>query len=157
MVGCCHTPTGVLQAVREAVDIPVLANGNVQTLADVHACMEYTGAVGVMSAESLLEDPALFRPSRMDPGGAKNPTEGCDLLLEYLDLAETYPTPFRMIRGHAFSLLGMPTPRTSCTFNIRRAARYMVRLLFTTIGMLLLGPTRPFSFVFGLQMSLYLP
>ena len=91
---------------REAVDIPVLANGNVRDLADVHACMEYTGAVGVMSAGSLLEDPALFRPSRLSAGGAKAPTEGCDLLLEYLKLAQQYPTPFRMIRGHAFSLLG---------------------------------------------------
>lgn len=98
------------QAVREAVDIPVLANGNVRNLADVHACMEYTGAVGVMSAEALLEDPALFRPSRLDPDGAKSPTEGCELLLEYLDLAETYTTPFRMIRGHAFSLLGARHP-----------------------------------------------
>ncbi|KAK9859393.1 hypothetical protein WJX84_003115 [Apatococcus fuscideae] len=95
-----------IKAVREAVDIPVLANGNVQNLADVHACMEYTGAVGVMSAEALLEDPALFRPSRLNPDGAKSPTEGCELLLEYLDLAESYTTPFRMIRGHAFSLLG---------------------------------------------------
>ena len=76
--------------------------------ADVHACMEYTGAVGVMSAESLLEDPALFRPSRLDPGGAKRPTEGCEMLLEYLDLTAEFPTPFRMIRGHAFSLLGTP-------------------------------------------------
>jgi hypothetical protein len=25
---------------------------------------------------------------------------------EYLDLAEQYPTPMRMIRGHTFSLIG---------------------------------------------------
>ena len=96
----------LMQAVREAVDIPVLANGNVRTLADVHACMDYTGAVGVMSAEALLEDPALFAPSRLTPEGARRPTEGCELLLEYLELTATHSTPFRMIRGHAFSMLG---------------------------------------------------
>ncbi|KAK9856452.1 hypothetical protein WJX84_005405 [Apatococcus fuscideae] len=95
-----------IKAVREAVDIPVLANGNVRTLADVHACMDYTGAVGVMSAEALLEDPALFAPSRLTPEGARRPTEGCELLLEYLELTATHSTPFRMIRGHAFSMLG---------------------------------------------------
>ena len=32
--------------------------------------------------------------------------EGVRLLKEYLDLAEQYPTPMRMIRGHTFSLIG---------------------------------------------------
>ena len=44
----------MLQAVREAVSVPVLANGNIRTLHDVHHCLEYTGCAGVMSAESLL-------------------------------------------------------------------------------------------------------
>lgn len=58
-----------MQAVREAVRIPVLANGNIRNLQDVHDCLAYTGAVGVMSAESLLEDPALFSEHRLTPEG----------------------------------------------------------------------------------------
>ena len=54
---------------REAVRIPVLANGNIRNLQDVHDCLAYTGAVGVMSAESLLEDPALFSELRLTPEG----------------------------------------------------------------------------------------
>ena len=96
----------LLQAVREAVSVPVLANGNIRTLHDVHQCMEYTGCVGVMSAESLLEDPALFSPARLTPEGQFRGTAGAQLLLEYLDLAEEHPTPMRMVTGHAFKMLG---------------------------------------------------
>lgn len=95
-----------MQAVREAVSVPVLANGNIRTLHDVHRCMDYTGCVGVMSAESLLEDPALFSPARLTPEGQFRGTAGAELLLEYLDLAEQHPTPMRMVTGHAFKMLG---------------------------------------------------
>ncbi len=96
--------------------MPVLANGNIQTLHDVQRCMEYTGCVGVMSAESLLEDPALFSPARLTPEGEFRGTAGAQLLLEYLDLAEQHPTPMRMVTGHAFKMLGesVGMPFTSC-------------------------------------------
>ena len=68
--------------------------------------MAATGVDGVMSAESLLADPALFSPRRAAPGGEFGPLEGCHLMLEYLDLVEVYPTPWRMVKGHAFHLLG---------------------------------------------------
>eukprot|EP00884_Botryococcus_braunii_P000662 jgi/Botrbrau1/10597/Bobra.0358s0015.2 len=103
-----------IKAVRETLRIPVLANGNIRTLHDVHACMAYTGAAGVMSAESLLEDPALFSATRLQSWGERNHLSGCHLLLEYLQLAEEHTTPPRMIRGHAFKLLGDLLP-CSCT------------------------------------------
>lgn len=212
----CRLKLCRLQAVRGAVSIPVLANGNIRHLQDVHDCIAYTGVQGVMSAESLLEDPALFWPHRLQPGGvwpgmldlshcarlclavnaaclcgmksaetkpslhlmpsvllvqsrcchvsnnAKqllvdfssdgfsfiilfmtrttskecSPTsphvcasaltgaytaiEGVRLLKEYLDLAEQFSTPMRMVRGHTFGLIGqcltwvMACSRTCC-------------------------------------------
>ncbi|KAK9908593.1 hypothetical protein WJX75_000138 [Coccomyxa subellipsoidea] len=95
-----------IKAVVQAVGVPVLANGNIRTLQDVHRCMDYTGAVGVLSAESLLEDPALFSPRRLLPGGAFGGAQGAQLLLEYLDLVEVRPAPMRMVTGHAFRMLG---------------------------------------------------
>ena len=49
-----------IRDVVSALGIPVIANGGIETRADVDACLEYTGAAAVMSSEALLENPALF-------------------------------------------------------------------------------------------------
>jgi tRNA-dihydrouridine synthase len=40
--------------------LPIIANGGIESMADVHRCLEYTGADAVMVSEALLENPALF-------------------------------------------------------------------------------------------------
>lgn len=104
-----------IKAVKEALRIPVLANGNIRWLEDVHECIAVTGVDGVMSAESLLENPALFGGHRMKPvedvtgsfeelsreGALNEPA----LALEYLDLCEKYPVTKKMIRAHVYKLL----------------------------------------------------
>ena len=49
-----------IAAVVEAVSIPVVSNGNTAFPADVSANLRYTGAAGIMSAEGVLRNPALF-------------------------------------------------------------------------------------------------
>ena len=39
---------------------PIFANGNIEKFSDIQACMEYTGASGVMTSEAILENPAFF-------------------------------------------------------------------------------------------------
>ncbi|CAK0820731.1 unnamed protein product [Prorocentrum cordatum] len=56
-------------ALKRAVRVPVLANGNVRSWSDVVANLESTGADGVMSAEGMLDDPCLFAP-----GGGSSPS-----------------------------------------------------------------------------------
>lgn len=90
-----------IKAVKDALRVPVLANGDVRSLDDVDACLAATGADGVLSAIPLLEDPALFSPVR-----ETDPAARARRAVEYAAVAAAHPTPPRMMRGHAFRMLG---------------------------------------------------
>ncbi|KAL8528721.1 hypothetical protein ACS0TY_006248 [Phlomoides rotata] len=103
----------VIKAVREAVRIPVLGNGNIRHIDDVRKCMEETGVEGVLSAEPLLENPALFagyRTAEWAVGDEETCKDGkldqAQLVVDYLKLCEKYPVPWRMIRSHVHKMLG---------------------------------------------------
>lgn len=49
-----------IKACREAVCIPVIANGGVHSLDDAERCLSVTGAVAVMAAGGLLRNPRMF-------------------------------------------------------------------------------------------------
>ncbi|PKA60726.1 tRNA-dihydrouridine(47) synthase [NAD(P)(+)]-like [Apostasia shenzhenica] len=102
-----------IKAVKNTVRIPVLANGNIRHMEDVKTCLGHTVADGVLSAESLLENPALFAGFRTsecrdeinccpDDGGL----DQAALVEEYLRLCEQYPVPWRMVRSHVHKMLG---------------------------------------------------
>ncbi|KAJ4963159.1 hypothetical protein NE237_023098 [Protea cynaroides] len=102
-----------IKAVKATVRIPVLANGNIRHMDDVHSCLEATGADGVLSAETLLENPAMFSGFRTVEWAEGNDDtkldaglDQADLLIEYLKLCERYPVPWRIIRSHVHKLLG---------------------------------------------------
>lgn len=109
------------------VSIPVLGNGNIRNLSDVRACMAFTGADGVLSADTLLEDPAMFGRETDPPAESSGrssealdvpqpgtwhalplmtPPDVIDLTVEYLEMVKKYPVPMRMVKGHMFKLLG---------------------------------------------------
>jgi len=70
-----------IAAVKAALRIPVIANGNVRTKADADACLAATGADAVMSATGLLSNPRLFSDAHHatttpDGGAAATTTSG---------------------------------------------------------------------------------
>ncbi|KAK8716659.1 hypothetical protein V6N13_043964 [Hibiscus sabdariffa] len=102
-----------IKAVKNELRIPVLANGNIRHMDDVQNCLEETGVDGVLSAETLLENPALFAGFRTADCVSDNENDyvdgkldQADLVVEYLKLCEKYPVPWRMIRSHVHKLLG---------------------------------------------------
>nr|GMC95079.1 tRNA-dihydrouridine(16/17) synthase [NAD(P)(+)]-like [Ipomoea batatas] len=103
----------IIKAVKNSVRIPVLANGNIRHMDDVQSCLEETGVEGVLSAESLLENPALFAgymTTEWMNGSIGIKEDGtvdqAELVVEYLKFCEKYPVLWRMIRSHVHKMLG---------------------------------------------------
>lgn len=89
-----------IAALAQAVSVPVLANGGVSSLDEARACLASTGADGVMAAEGLLSNPALFDSAAGPSGSAQEA-----LALEYLDLQGTHPpAELRAVKQHLFSM-----------------------------------------------------
>jgi tRNA-dihydrouridine synthase 1 len=55
----------VVRKLREALDIPVLANGDLWHAEDVQLCQSVCAPHGFMSAQGLLHDPALFEDVKL--------------------------------------------------------------------------------------------
>ena len=89
-----------IRQIKEAVDIPVFANGSIEVFDDVQACIDATGVDGVMVSEAILERPDFFANI---PYSVKNQDR---LTEEYLDICKDYP-PLRMkpVRNHVFKFL----------------------------------------------------
>ncbi|EQC40134.1 hypothetical protein SDRG_02784 [Saprolegnia diclina VS20] len=92
-----------IAAIKARVSIPVVANGNIETFDDVAACRAATGADAVMSAEALLENPALFSGRDVSP---------FQLAREYLGLATASPLVgvnfHRTEKAHVVRMLHAP-------------------------------------------------
>ncbi|KAJ7494293.1 dihydrouridine synthase-domain-containing protein [Mycena galericulata] len=108
-----------IRAVKQNVSVPVFANGNILFQEDIEACLRETGCDGVMSAEGVLYNPALFAglasPASSPPNEdtdadtaflARHPPHAA-LAQEYLSIVRSLrtPTAASAIKGHLFKLL----------------------------------------------------
>jgi tRNA-dihydrouridine synthase len=126
---------GTLADGATARGLPVIANGGIETGADVRKCLLQTGADAVMSAEALLENPVLFNcespalNALSPPRGASSPvafpslsartsppslrarvsTATC-FARDYLSLAREHPPSdfYKCVKAHCLKLLHLP-------------------------------------------------
>ena len=76
--------------------VAIIANGNVITYSDVENNLQFTGADGIMSAEGILDNPALF--ANMD-------VKKIDLAVEYLQYVAKHPVKMKSIIFHIRRIL----------------------------------------------------
>ena len=102
-----------IRAVKNAVNVPVFANGNVLYPQDWRDSLAQTTADGVMSAEGNLYNPAIFadplpsQPSHMWPHAPQLPFPSITAIgNEYLDIVADLKTPTQAsaIKAHLFRL-----------------------------------------------------
>jgi len=124
-----HTGSADWSAIQKVVErfghrIPIFANGNIGSMADVRACFEATGADGVMSSEAVLEYPALFAGDDVRLGRIR-------LAREYLQLARQYPpqeghqgSGIKCLKGHVHRFLhpDLEAPTGTKNYELRQGA-----------------------------------
>ncbi|KAG5641125.1 hypothetical protein DXG03_005953 [Asterophora parasitica] len=89
----------MVKAIKEALRVPVISNGNVRLWDDIPANLELTGADGVMVGETLLGNPWCALPSVPVISYLKLPCslfaktvpDPVDIALEYLGLCRQFP------------------------------------------------------------------
>lgn len=86
----------IIKLVKESVSVPVLANGNIFSLADAETMYERTGVDGVMVARGLLQNPALFADYEHTP---------LKCVEKYINLAIAYGTPTFILHHHIMYMM----------------------------------------------------
>lgn len=93
-----------IKLVKEALNIPVIANGNVFTRDEAENLHNLTGSDGIMSARGLLENPALFA------GHTQTPWEAVE---RYIELASTYGSCYAVMHHHLVTMMQSILPNSS--------------------------------------------
>ncbi|KAG7374713.1 dihydrouridine synthase Dus [Nitzschia inconspicua] len=105
-----------IRAVKQAVPVPVIANGNVPNRRALTEILQATGCDGVMSGVGILRDPTLFHVTRNNdennPKGEeeeeKEEESWCNAVqvaMEYLTLAMSYHTHPTRVSKHLLWML----------------------------------------------------
>ncbi len=85
-----------IQAVKQALTIPVIANGGISSLTAAEACFNHTECDGVMAASHLLSNPLLLTDKKLGK---------YEIAILYLEYALKYQAPLRNAKSHVMQLL----------------------------------------------------
>ena len=99
-----------IRRLAEALDVPVIGNGDLRTPADVVRMRDETGCAGFFVARAAMHDPTVFRRMRdalegREPGPAPGLAGRLRTLLLYLERAEGLGLPIGDLRRQATRLV----------------------------------------------------
>lgn len=99
-----HEPVNLdaIKTVKDAVTVPIVANGDIASLGDVRRVKELTGANGVMAARGLLENPGMF---------AGLPATSTAVVKDWVMIALETGTPFVSLHHHLMMMLEQTMPK----------------------------------------------
>jgi len=116
-----------IRCIVDSIDIPVIANGDIDSLEKAYAVQEITGAKGVMSARGLLKNPGLF-------AGYESTPISC--VKRWLEISENMDSHFTMFHRHLV---------TMCETLLTRAERRVFNIM-TSKEAVVLYLTEKFNF-----------
>ncbi len=95
----------VIKAVKEAVSIPVIGNGDVFSPEDFKEKLEYSGVDAILIARGAISNPYIFKQINDYLATGKYEKEDNRLhhFFEYLELAKKYSIQLGQIKGHAIA------------------------------------------------------
>ncbi|XP_064626403.1 tRNA-dihydrouridine(20a/20b) synthase [NAD(P)+]-like isoform X2 [Lineus longissimus] len=85
-----------IKQIKDSLGIPVVANGDIKSLADIRMVKEATGVNGVMVARGLLENPAMFAGYDYTP---------LECIRDWVDISMSTGTPFQTFHHHLIEML----------------------------------------------------
>lgn len=92
-----------IRLIKDSVHIPVIANGDIRSLAEAEDVRRWTGINGVMAARGILANPAMFA------GYSHTPIE---CVSDWVDIATRLGTPFQTFHNHLIYMMENVTPKS---------------------------------------------
>lgn len=91
-----------IRTIKDSLQCPVIANGDIRSEEDVERIAELTGVNGVMAARGILQNPAMYSGYDNTP---------LDCVQKWLDISTSLGTPYHCFHNHLIYMLERVLPR----------------------------------------------
>ncbi|XP_068759376.1 tRNA-dihydrouridine(20a/20b) synthase [NAD(P)+]-like [Montipora capricornis] len=91
-----------IKLIKESLSVPVVANGDIKSEADVRSVHEKTGVDGVMAARGILNNPAMYAGYDSTP---------LQCVVDWVDIALSHGTSFTNFHHHLMYMLEKVTSK----------------------------------------------
>ncbi|XP_048466545.1 tRNA-dihydrouridine(20a/20b) synthase [NAD(P)+]-like [Rhincodon typus] len=124
-----HQPVhyDTIKIIKENLNIPVIANGDIRSHKDIDYVRQFTGVDGVMAARGLLANPAMFA------GYDETPLQ---CVRDWVDIALEHGTPYTCFHHHLMYMLERITSKQEKKiFNALSSMSAVLDYLYDNYGL----------------------